>query len=194
MSTKMLLGFAVLCWACFTGCAGSAKSSGLPLNENDSSAGELQDADSSSTADVTVDSNLTADAGEDSGTVGFQCNPAQSDDWIKWLYKEYPKAAADQSAGPPPYDDQCKAKFERACSSVCDCKFIGVQCTVMAASVSTKWTRWPIVGPPDANGTCSNLTCGVDANPSSCQAELACVSGQCTATGSCATAKQADWP
>ncbi len=195
MSTKMLLGCAVICWSCFTACAGSATGSGLPVNENDSSAGLLQDADATSTADIVGDPGLETDSGgTDGGTSGFQCNPAQSGDWIKWLYKQYPAAAADQSYGPPPYDAQCKAKFDRSCGSVCDCKFISVQCTIMAASVSTPWTRWPIVGPPNSMGVCSNRTCAGSPYPSSCQADLACVNGQCLATGSCATAQQADWP
>lgn len=124
----------------------------------------------------------------------FTCSPAEPEKWIAQQYDVFSSAVAQPEPSPPPYDNNCKAKFERSCTTICDCKFVSVQCNVMAASVNSPWTKWPIVGPPGTDGKCTNLACGGVRAPAGCQAQLACVNGKCVASGGCAYSEQPDWP
>lgn len=183
---------AVLCSLALAACAGNAPVPAPPAGGNDIATGELSsDAD----AEAEVSDTVSADGSTaDGADVQFVCNPAEPAEWTMHQYKVFSSAVGHLEPSPPPYDDQCKAKFDRACTTICDCKFISVQCHVMAASVNAPWTKWPIVGPPGTDGKCTNLTCTVSRGPESCLAQLACVNGKCIASGNCTYAEQPDWP
>lgn len=83
-------------------------------------------------------------------------------------------------------DADCHPVIERACKSVCDCKFVLADCKVQGASRAQEGSYWDCDGPntETLNGpSCKSLErCNHAFAPGTCKPTLACIGGQCVAT------------
>ncbi len=160
---------------------GCEKAASQPANPG----GANQDVGSLTGADGTADAIPTTDSGPDGQyqtlEPPFVCAPADVTHWEEWVIGNHYKLS-DPKALPPKLDDKCKPIYDKSCSSVCDCKFMGYECGFVGANRHVPWHWVPYSGGDPASGCWQNL-CALTPVPKSGENHLQCIDGQCYADG-----------